>query len=269
MSDKLKTLLTIAGSDPMGGAGIQADIRVGIEMGVHVITAITALTSQNSKGLIEVGVVDSKILKSQLEAIMEEVIPDAVKIGMIGSLENMAIIESFLNNLPKTIPVVIDPVLYISSEGINSTKSKLYYQEIKEGYISKLFSKATVVTPNLKELELLTGNADVNDMTLERLNTKAAVIKGGHSQEGIIKDKLLSYGNHIKVFTHEKKKCKNLHGSGCVFSSLMACFLINGEDIEEAFFNTCHKIKNIINKSDLYSLGTSNYGPLNINSYKI
>ena len=263
MSGKLFSILSIAGSDNMGGAGIQADIKVGSSLGLHVLTAITTVTAQNSSGLLDSLSISPRLLKLQLEAILEDVMPDAVKIGMVGSVENIEIIADFLDIIPNYIPVVVDPVLYVSATRKSIKDITGYTVKLRDAYLERLFPKVTVVTPNLDELKMFTGKDSIDGDTLSLLKAKAAVIKGGHGNSDQIIDKLLLPGKELSV-THKKIKCRNLHGSGCVFSSYLASYMAMGNSIEIAFEKTCRKLNLIISKSADYNLGSSPYGPLNI-----
>lgn len=271
MSKKLKTLLSIAGSDPIGGAGIQADILTGVSQGVHVLTAITSLTVQNSKGLYQVNPVKPEILKSQIKAINEDVIPDAIKIGMVGSQENMRVISDFLSGLPIKLPVVVDPVLKVTANG-KSTCDETSEKDLIDLYIREIFPKVTVATPNFRELQKF---ADIkkpgeicNKNILQDLNLRNLIITGYDKNEETLSDYLIT-GSQSIVEEHEKIISTNLHGTGCVYSSLLAIFLATTDSIVEAFKNTNTRIKQIINNSIDYQLGSSVYGPLNINSFKL
>ena len=277
MSQTLKTLLTIGGSDPCGGAGIQADIRAGISCGVHVMTAITAVTAQNSHGVMAVNPVTSEILEQQINAVINEVMPDAVKIGMLGSLENAGVVSEFIRNLFGEIPVVVDPVMKASSGGNLSEESEI----IIDFYGQNIFPFATVVTPNLKEatqfletsgLKNITNPIEIAITLLRLWNTNAVALKGGHSENEEVTDILADYFDSSVVVaktTHPRIECKNLHGTGCVYASLLASFLALGFPLQDAFMKTSKKIFEIISASCNYSLGNSAYGPLNINNYRL
>lgn len=265
MPQKLLTLLSIAGSDNIGGAGIQADIRAGSSLGLHVVTALTSVTAQNSRALVDSISVPSDMLKNQLDAIMEDIVPDAVKIGMIGSVENLNVISKFLDILPNKIPIVVDPVLYVTVSQPSLLKFELDSLEIRKGYLNDIFPKATIVTPNLDELKMLTGETIPSALTLVKLHAKAAVIKGGHAKKDQIEDNLLIGGEKMIKVSHPRINCHNLHGTGCVYSSFIASYLALGFDIKSAFQATERKMQTIINKSCFYDLGISSYGPLNIN----
>lgn len=268
---KLKTLLSIAGSDPMGGAGIQADIKTGTMMGLHVVTAVTAVTVQNSNGLMDLGAVSPDSLKAQLMAIMEDVIPDAIKLGMIGSVENLYIVAEFLKCLYNEIPIIIDPILNITANNAKAIEQN-DIDTVANLYIDNLFEFASVITPNLKELTSLSGNSplDLNDplIFLNKLHSKAVIIKGGHSDKEMVEDLLITE-NGMSISRHKRVTCKNLHGTGCVFSSMIASFLAKGKNLEESFQLTSQNLSDIILSSCDYTLGDSSYGPLNINNYRL
>lgn len=250
MSIKLKTLLSIAGSDPMGGAGIQADIRVGLSLGVHVMTAVTSVTAQNSKEFIEMGPVRSDLLKLQLKAIQQDILPDAVKIGMIGTVDNLMVISGYLSQLPKDIPIILDPVLKISSD----SSATYHEKDFIDCYKKFILPFATVITPNLEE-NIFPKHG-------------AVIIKGGHNNDTIIEDILIM--NDLRfICRHKRIDCQNLHGTGCVFSSLLSCYLALGNTIRESFEKTVDSMDKIIRRSCEYKLGTSDYGPLNINNYRL
>lgn len=263
MPKKLKTLLSIAAADPTGGAGIQADIRSGIRLGLHVVTAITALTVQNSKKFSFVYPTSPEFLKDQLEAITEDVMPEAVKIGMVGSPENIMVIRDFIFTLPATTPVVIDPVLSASAQNNILLDTQGNYEWKEKLYIDNLFPLATVVTPNLPEFQALSRFS--NSLTL---GAKALVLKGGHSDDKMVTDTLITSGKKLEI-SNSRYDCRNLHGTGCTFSSLMASYIALGNSIEEAFRLTTSEMNKIISESCNYQLGNSDYGPLNINNYML
>ncbi|MCH5227461.1 MAG: hydroxymethylpyrimidine/phosphomethylpyrimidine kinase [Muribaculaceae bacterium] len=267
MALRLNTLLSIAGSDPLGGAGIQADIKAAASCGVHAMTALTSVTVQNSRNFIDLGILSPKTLKNQLEVIIEDVIPDAIKIGMIGSIQNLLVIEEFLNKVPD-VPVVIDPILKstISAKSLCEGEEE-YKEKIKEN----LFPKATVITPNYSEFIKMGGSPNFREEEpadiLASFNTNAIIITGVENKTNNSISDYLIHGDEITHVSHKKKECINLHGTGCVYSTLMACFLSKGAPLDNAFYSVSNKINEIINKSCNYSLGDSKYGPLNILDY--
>lgn len=264
MPTKLRSLLTIAASDPTGGAGIQADIRTGSLMGLHVMSAITAITVQNSLGFYSMNPVSPDILGSQLKAIYEDVLPDAIKIGMVGSIGNIKVIKEFISSIPNNIPIVIDPILKATME-IEKDKSELILK-----YKNDLFPYATLLTPNLDELKLLSPKTDLSNikLILKDLNVKGMVVKSISETATEIEDVLI-FKDKILINKHLKHKSKNLHGTGCVYSTLLASKLALSNSVEQAFFKSNLIMSEIILKSCSYSLGNSTYGPLNINDYRL
>ncbi|MCH5241631.1 MAG: hydroxymethylpyrimidine/phosphomethylpyrimidine kinase [Muribaculaceae bacterium] len=271
MTKKIKSLLSIAGSDPMGGAGIQADIRAGNAMGFHVVTGVTAITVQNSKGIFNVTPIETHILKAQLDKILEDCHPDAIKIGMIGNVSNFIEVGNFLSNVHAEIPVVIDPVLSVSADGgplfTGSSRG-----EIAILYKKYIFPHSTVATPNNSELKALLNKKRINfedyKEILKACDINNLIVKGGDQLNKVINDNLITYQG-VTTFSHPKVKCKNLHGTGCTYSTLLACYLALGNNMYEAYMSTNKKMMEIINNSCQYNLGTSNNGPLNINKYNI
>lgn len=279
---QLKTVMTIGGSDPMCGAGIQADILAISSLGCHPLSVITAVTSQNSKGVNEVWSLLPKQILNQIKAINDDVRPDAIKIGMVGSLENAFEIAEYLSLRPVGIPTVVDPVIKASAGGTLLSK-KENKEKLAELYLREIIPFATLFTPNLpeaQELAILIDNKvsinstkdEIAEILLNGTKCKALIIKGGHGKERDVEDVLyIREGKEFirKSVRHERINCFNLHGTGCVFSSLMASFLALGESIEDAFKKTSSKMIEIIRESIGYKLGVSDYGPLNINNYKI
>lgn len=274
---KLVTLLAIAGSDSTGGAGIQADIKAAAACGVYTATAVTAVTAQNSSGVSAIISVSPEILEAQLLAIAADVTPDAVKIGMIGSAENGAVIADFLKSLPSSTPVVIDPVLASSAGGdLADDKRKL-----ADVMLSSLFPFSSVVTPNLNEALYFLGETesvishDSIDKIAERLlslfGCESVILKGGHLQGDLLVDTLVSnqFQKNPKKYFSRRIECKNLHGTGCSYASVLASELAKGVPIENAFVKTSSFINETISRSTGYSFGNSAYGPLNILDYTL
>lgn len=251
MPKKLKTLLSIAGSDPMGGAGIQADIRTGMSLGLHVVTAVTAVTAQNSREFKDLGVISHELLRLQLGSIREDVTPDAVKVGMIGSLQNLKVVIDYLRTLPPGTPVVVDPILK-STVGDNRMYEEDNFMDV---FQNELVPLATVITPNCEEAVSFQG-------------ANAKITTGIQVDKESIKD-VLVMGDVILEYIHPKIATHNLHGTGCTYSSLLASFLALGNSLETSFMSASERMAQIIACSCDYSLGASVYGPLNINNYKL
>lgn len=278
MTQPLITLLAIGGSDPCGGAGIQADIKAGSSLGVHVLTAVTTVTAQNSYKFDNSYPIPPEILEQQLGAVLEEVIPDAVKIGMLGSLENGEVISRFIKKLPDSVPIVVDPVLKASVGELSSDSS---FEYILNFYESMILPYADAVTPNIPEadiflkfnrLETIKDDMEKAAALLKLWKTNAVILKGGHSEGDEISDYLADYLDGVVIISkssHKKIPCLNLHGTGCVYASLLAAFLSLGFPLHEAFLKTSERLHEIITESCNYSLGNSKYGPLNILRYRL
>ena len=267
----LKTILSIAGSDPTGGAGIQADIRCGNSLGLHVLTAVTAVTAQNSKGLYELGVVCSSLLESQLQSILKDVTPNAVKIGIIGSEENFSVVERFLSNLSDSIPVVVDPLLKSTAGKEDFNLGLKDIDKVRDLYVNKIFPYCKVATPNIEEASLLFGKTIKNEdhnILLNSLRLNNLILTGLNIEDGKITDVLIEQ-KEITTSTHLRIDCNNLHGTGCCFSSFIASYMAMGKTLKDSFLLASERIFKIINNSNGYTLGHSSYGPLNINNYKL
>ena len=271
MVTPLKTILSIAGSDPTGGAGIQADIRAGNSLGLHVSTVLTAVTAQNSYGVFNLGVVKSELVEEQLSAVFEVVRPDAIKIGMTGSVQNLLAIVSFLKKNASDIPIVTDPVLKASADGKTLVNDD-NLEKLLEAYRGHLFPISTAVTPNWEELKLLSGLEPLSMLELKRaakkINVSNLILTGFEINKDVITD--LFVGEYMLMEKPKHKlNCQNLHGTGCTFSTLMAAYLALGDPIHIAFSKASEKMEEIISKSCGYKFGNSNYGPLNVNNYTL
>lgn len=275
-------MLSIAGSDSSAGAGIQADIKAAMLEQIYATTVVTAVTAQSTGGVSSINVMSPKMVYRQLEQVFSDQIPDAVKIGMIGSIDNGKAIVDFLSHYADDIPIVVDSVLAATS-GRNFAED---IPELVEFYRNELFPITTLVTPNLCEMALLSGFTkdalaessimDLQDKAkrlIKETATTAILLKGGHSSTRSISD-LLSLRNRRgsivhRVFSSPRIDCKNLHGTGCTLSSLMACRLAKGRGMVEAFYGAETKMSQIISRSNDYIFGNHDNGPLNIIFFKI
>lgn len=225
-------VLTIAGSDSSGGAGIQADIKTMITNGVYAMSAITALTAQNTTGVRSVMEVSPEFLKDQLDAVFEDIYPEAVKIGMVSSKELIQVIGEKLR-FYHAKNVVVDPVMVASSG------SSLIKNDGAEAMIKELFPLASLITPNIPEAEVLSGCTIKNKQDMETaaeklsmLGAKAVLLKGGHS---ICDADDLLYIKGQKIWIRGRRISNpNTHGTGCTLSSAIASNLAKGMEMEEA-----------------------------------
>lgn len=228
----MKNLLTIAGSDSCGGAGIQADIKTFCANGTYGMSVITAVTVQNTKGVFGVQDIDPDIIKKQIDAIFTDINVDAVKVGMVSQIQTINAIADKLEEYKPAI-VVIDPVM-ISKSGFD-----LLQTEAKESLIKRLIPLAYVITPNLPEAEVITGMKidDINSMkaaakAIHKLGAKNVLIKGGHLENDATD--ILFDGENITEFKSERINTKNTHGTGCTLSSAIAANLGKGMEMAMA-----------------------------------
>lgn len=260
---KYSTVLSIAGSDSIGGAGIQADIKTCSAIGTYAMTAITAITAQNTTGVKSYIACQPTLLKEQLSAVLDDVTPDAVKLGMIPDYTSADIIADTIEkyNLKN---IVVDPVLVATSGTALSDNSTLSVMK------SRLFPLATVITPNIPEAETIAEHkiSSVDDMIstakdfLESYSPKAVLIKGGHMTNTDTLTDILATKLGIKPITNHYINTPNTHGTGCSLSSAIASYLAMGQNIDEAVTNACQWLHCAILHGKDYQLGHG-HGPIN------
>lgn len=217
--------LSIAGSDPSGGAGIQADIKVFSALGCYASAAVTALTVQNTIGVKATHLVNPDIVEAQIDTILEDRIPDAIKIGMTGNATNIHAIARSLKRIEQRPFVILDPIM-ISSSGM-----PLIDNDGIEALMSELCPLCDIITPNLPELQRLSHtdtSTDIAPMIERTFNYIAKIpyilLKGGHS-DTIPTDILYSRDGQIQEFPGDWVKTSNTHGTGCALSSAIAAFV--------------------------------------------
>jgi hydroxymethylpyrimidine/phosphomethylpyrimidine kinase len=252
----LKKLLIIAGSDSSGGAGIQADLKTACAFGVYGMTAITAVTVQNTLGVADFQAIAPDAVYGQIEACLTDIGADAIKTGM---LANGAVIEAVALALEKFaagIPFVLDPVMVATSG------DALIDDAAVEIMVEKLFPLATLVTPNLPEVERLTGmtgDAVAAGQRLMEMGAKAALIKGGHKSDGEIEDVLVWSGG-AAIFSHPRLDSRNTHGTGCTLASGIACGLAFEQTLPYAVRRAGDYVHEAIRTAPGFGKG---HGPLN------
>ncbi|MGL5616610.1 MAG: bifunctional hydroxymethylpyrimidine kinase/phosphomethylpyrimidine kinase [Sarcina sp.] len=224
--------LTIAGSDSSGGAGIQADLKTFSAIGTYGMSVITAITAQNTLGVIEVEDLSKNIIEKQIEAIFSDIRPKALKIGMVSNEEIIKAIAKSLKSFSAE-NIVLDPVM-ISKSGYSLLK-----REAKEALISELIPMATIVTPNIPEAEEIVNMKieNVDDMKvaadkIKKLGPKYVLMKGGHLKGEAID--LLVGENFCEVYKSERINRKNTHGTGCTLSSAITAYLALGNDMKDS-----------------------------------
>lgn len=254
----MKTALSIAGSDCSGGAGIQADLKTMTMNGVFAMSAITALTAQNTTGVRAIHEVGPEFLRQQLDAVFEDIRPDAVKLGMLSSPVLIEVVAERLR-FYRAENIVVDPVMVATSG------AQLISAAAVETMKKALLPLATVLTPNIPEAEILSGQkiseeADMTDAA-RRISERygcAVLCKGGHSVNDA--NDLLYTGGRAKWFYGRRIENPNTHGTGCTLSSAIAANLAKGCTLEEAV----RKAKDYISAalSDMLDLGRGS-GPMN------
>lgn len=254
---------TIAGSDTGGGAGIQTDIKVMNAFGVHSCSVITALTAQNTCGVLAVEPVSEVLFQAQLEALHNDLPPAAIKTGMLGSTTNCTILARFLATChPSRAPLVCDPILK-SSSGAN-----LLDPEALEILKQAILPNVDVLTPNLPETRSLIG-ADIQDVgdaakTILGMGVRSVLIKGGHATGDVCRD-FWTDGSQSFWLSSPRINTKETHGTGCILSSAIASNLALGFSIPEAIV-TAKTFLNQCLKSPAH-LG-SGHGPMRIMSFR-
>jgi hydroxymethylpyrimidine/phosphomethylpyrimidine kinase len=217
--------LTIAGSDSGGGAGIQADLKAFAAAGCHGMSAIVALTAQNTTGVTAVHEVPPDVVCAQLEAVFGDLGVDAAKTGMLFSTPLIETVADFLAEHP--VPLVVDPVVVASSG------ARLLQEDAVETLVERLFPLATVITPNLPEAKVLAGGGTPYQLAerLHGLGAGAVIVTGGHGDEPI--DHLFDGLEHVEIPV-ERHRIRATHGAGCTHSATLAALLARGESLEAA-----------------------------------
>lgn len=257
------SVLTIAGSDCSGGAGIQADIKTISALGAYAASAITSITVQNTCGVTAIHPVPAEFVRGQIEAVMTDIRPHAVKIGMIGDVQ---VVDAIVDGIEQFKPdfVVLDPVM-VSTSGCELSKN-----EVVVAMKNKLMRYATVLTPNLLETEVLVGHSV---RTIEEMKTaarelldmgcEAVLVKGGHLEGNVMCDVLQTRDREEPyLFTASHVESCNTHGTGCSLSSAIATYLAQGETVAAAVEKAKAFVHNGIAAAKDVHIGDG-HGPIN------
>jgi len=252
-------VLIIAGSDSSGGAGIQADIKTVTALGSYAMTAITAITAQNTTGVKSIVSIPPKEILNQILFTAKDIKPDAIKIGMLHSNK---VIDAVISSLKiiKVNKIVLDPVM-IAKGG-----TKLIDEKAIKLLKNKLVKRATLITPNIPEAEILTNTKIMNkeDMIfaaykLIEMGSKNVLIKGGHLISATVQDIFVSK-SEIKIFNSQRYNTKNTHGTGCTLSSAITTFLSCGKPIKKSCELGIKYVNSVIKTNPKYGKG---HGPIN------
>lgn len=257
-------VLSIAGSDSSGGAGIQADLKTFSALGVYGATAITAITAQNTQGVHSQLAIDPQMVYDQIVAVMDDLRPSCVKIGMLSNSEVVMAVAEALSRYPTHI--ILDPVI------VSTTGHRLLSLDAQEVIKQRLLPYSMLVTPNIPEMAALT-NQPVNTLhdkehaaiTLLNYGAKAILLKGGHEDGGTKSDILFTAsesGIQHTIFTADTIPTRNTHGTGCTLSSAIAAYVAQGYDIVEAISEAKSFITKAIRHGADVEIGHG-HGPVN------
>lgn len=267
----LATVLTLAGSDPSGGAGIQTDSKTIHALGGYALGVATALTAQNSQGVQSVFQVEPRVFSAQVDALLADYQIDALKIGMLGNADKVEQLNAVLQRLAPQTPSILDPVL------VSSSGKTLLNDDAIQMLIKQLIPHITLLTPNLPEAELLLkklgksvalnallGQQQLTEIAkqLARLKCPNILLKGGHSNDELAVDYLFSdlLGKpKIQSFAQHRIQVQHSHGTGCTLSSAIAIKLAQGHPLNEAVSQAKDYLHQALLQSDL---GQPNYRPL-------
>lgn len=256
-------VLTIAGSDSGGGAGIQADIKSISATGSFACSAITAITSQNTLGVSAIFPIPIDHIESQLDAVFTDIKVISVKIGMLAEVDIIKVVAAKIRQYqPKYI--VLDPVMVTTSGDLLLQENAI--NALKE----ELFPLVDIITPNLPEAAALTGTAIPSDETgmqnmvaaLKALGAKAVLLKGGHLRDELESADLLITDKDVEIFSSLRINTKNTHGTGCTLSSAIASYLAQENSLHDAVFKGKSYITHAISQADQLNIGEG-HGPVN------
>jgi len=229
----MKRVLTIAGSDSGGGAGVQADLKTMLACGVHGMSVVTAITAQNSLGVQGVWEMAAEAVEAQFHSVVDDIGVDAVKTGMLANAQLVAVVAQLLERLPADVPIVVDPV------GVSKHGDSLLAVDALTNLRERLIPIATVITPNLYEVSQLTGItiSDERGMThaadaLLAFGPEWVLIKGGHLAGPAVD--LLTNGKESHRFESVRYENRHTHGTGCTLASAIASYLALGNSVPEA-----------------------------------
>lgn len=253
-------VLSIAGSDSGGGAGIQADIKTITALGGYAATAVTAITAQNTLGVREIHAVPLDVIRSQMDAVLEDIGADCIKTGMLASVDIISLVCDRLDVMAKNIPRVIDPVMVATSG------ARLMDEGAVAALKARLIPGAALLTPNIPEAEILTGMTitDVETMlragqALLALGAKAVLVKGGHLPGDQISDVLVT-SDEVSIMSDPRIDTRHTHGTGCTLASAIATGLAQGMPLSDAVRRARDYVQEAIRTALGFGAG---HGPLN------
>ncbi|NOY28423.1 MAG: bifunctional hydroxymethylpyrimidine kinase/phosphomethylpyrimidine kinase [Oligoflexia bacterium] len=244
-------VLSIAGSDPSGGAGVQADLKTFLDHGVYGMAAITAITAQNTLGLARVQSVQPDLLADQIRLVLADIPPAAVKIGMLKDVAIVDLVADLLSDYPG--PIVLDPVI------LSTSGTRLLDAPAQRALVTRLAPLATVITPNLPEATVLLGGQE--PAAWASSSGVAVLLTDGHGDEATVRDRLYLPDGSSSTVSHPRLDTPNSHGTGCTLSSALAARLARGEDLTDAAHAAVAYVTALLSASATHKLGAGN-GPL-------
>lgn len=253
-------VLAVAGSDSGGGAGVEADIKTATALGAYTATAITALTVQNTHGIERVMPVPADFVAQAMAAVLRDIGADAIKIGMLVSAETVAAVAETIEKLAAGVPLVVDPVM------MSSSGTRLLSEDAIGVLKRHMIPRATVITPNIAEAEVLSGQriADLGAMkevaaALLRTGPRAVVITGGHLEGPMVSDVICDAGG-VVILEGPRLESRSVHGTGCTFASAIAACLAQGMPLRSAVERAQRFVRDAIVTAPGFGSGN---GPLN------
>ena len=260
MTERTRTALTIAGSDSGGGAGIQADLKTFEAHGLFGMSVITSITAQNTRGVTGVWDLPPEAVRAQLEALFDDLPVDVIKIGMLSNNDITEVVADVLEGYSQDIPIILDPVMVATSG------DRLLSEDTYNSMTSRLFPLATLVTPNIREAEVLWGHEIRGEEEMAeggkamcRFGSKGVLITGGDGDDEEEVIDLFFNGEEIFSFKGERIKSRDTHGTGCTLSSAIAANLALGAGIVEAI----ERAREYVRQGIIAAPGLGNgHGPL-------
>ncbi|MDG4519164.1 bifunctional hydroxymethylpyrimidine kinase/phosphomethylpyrimidine kinase [Streptococcus suis] len=260
----LHVALSIAGTDPTGGAGIMADLKSFQARSVYGMAVVTSVVAQNTKGVQLIRHLDQEILEEQLKSVFQDIVPDAIKTGMLAQVETIELVASYLAK--QKCPYILDPVMVATSG------DRLIEEDAIQALKTKLLPLATIITPNLPEAEVLVGRTlkSENDIMnagrwiWKELGVKNVVIKGGHLAK-VASDYLFLEDGEISVISAARISTNHTHGTGCTYAAVITAELAKGRTVAQAVETAKRFITEAIQTAP--ELGHGN-GPVNHTTYR-
>lgn len=251
-----RKVLSIAGSDSSGGAGIQADLKAIAASGCHGMTVVTAITAQNTRGVTAIHPVPADIIEAQVRAVLDDIGVDTVKIGMLHSAEIIRLVASLLKEYDIR-RLVVDPVM------VTASGDKLLQDEAIDTLFSELLPLATIITPNLFEAQIITGIEIKNQEDVYRAvrqmratGAESALLKAGHLESPVFFDVLYDFSTDREYYFETRKiNTPNTNGTGCTFASSIASYLAQDMNIEESVRCAHSYLRHAISKGAEYTIG--------------